>query len=473
MRLTSGEELPVHPEYRYLMSCYKFWKLSYEGGPRYKTGKDCDGQPVLIPHENETSDATKRRCCAATYRNYCKQVVAKYNKFIFNTNIVREDVFEPFTQWFDNVDMLGNDLHDFMKSRSREAQIYGKSFVGIDSTKSEENRTAAAAAAMGDQLFLFAISPFNVVDWRYENGVLLECTVLFPGGGVRHYAPDEIQIGTVDDENVVTVRDTVPNPFAPFLPVVPVFFSEDGESQLTDIAECNKALFNLDGILMEELRTHTFTTFMVNIPGFMPSQLDKGNEHGQGINNVKIGGRNMIVTNVEEGTVEPHKLSSDVSQADSIRETMDGFTKEIWRLAGLKDPDVLQNAESGRALKIKMAEVESIAASIADEAERAENKLINLWTKGMGIAQEVRYTDYPEEFDVSDLVVELESTLKVLNSSLPKVLKRQQVQQYAKAKYPKMTPEERQELVEELDNIDEGVDNLFEPLAIEPEERQQ
>jgi hypothetical protein len=147
------------------------------------------------------------------------------------------------------------------------------------------------------------------------------------------------------------------------------------------------------------------------------------------------------------------RMSADVTQAQSLRQSITDDIKEIYRLSGLGNPDVVQNTESGRALKIRWNEVEITAAAIADQAQKAENEIIDLWVDGSGGTQEVTPVAYPEEFDTSDLAITLKMTLDTLLSDMPQKLKELQILEYANKAFPEMTPEAKKELLDQLKDM--------------------
>ena len=439
-KLKIGETLPKHDAFDLLVLQWDFWELSYRGGASYKNGRDGTGEEVFIKHELETDTSMKGRKRHATYRNYVKTVIRKYNSWIFTSPVKRDDKDPAWSEFQKNADNLGTPLHMFMQEAERWAQVFGRYYVVMESTKTDPMLTEAQAVDAQERLFAIAAHPKRVFNWIEKSDVLIEALVTFPEERqARLYTKDVIILITLDaKEDAIRAIEPTPNAFG-ILPVVRLQAMSDGTSQAGDIAEVNKSLFNLDALHREELSKQTFTQYF-------GLGMDCDDLKGA----VAPGGRKVICINKPD--VKFDRISADPSQAQSIREAMQDDIKEIWRLAGLRDPDIMQQAESGRALKIQQSEVALTTADIADNAEKGENQLIRLFEAGMGAKENtIEDSDYPEQFDIEDLAEELKATLETLDSELPPVLKESQVRQYAAKKFPKMDDDAKQDMNEQLE----------------------
>jgi len=317
-----------------------------------------------------------------------------------------------------------------------QSQKYGAYYIIIDSTKGPEMLTVDQSKAAGNKLYLIATHPDTIVNWDETNGMLTEIIISFKNNEYIYYSQDFIQRFYGNDDNyVVGIEPPIDNVIG-MLPVVKLCARTDDLSQIRDVSELNKIVFNLDSLLIEELFKNTFS--QVYITGINPDDLS----------DVNVSGRKVITIKRPDAKILP--VSADASQAASIRESIHIYEKEIYRAAGLQQPDVVQNTESGRALKLRMNEVQQIAADIADNAEKTENYIVDYWSKSMSM--EVAHCDYPEDFQTEDMEVELKMTLDMLGSSLPRLLKNKQTLALAKQLFPKMGADEMGEIVDELEN---------------------
>lgn len=437
-----GQPLPQHKDYPARRMEWDFWSRSYEGGPKYKDAKDCLGESVFIEHELESPAGIARRKRMSTYRNYCRPICQKYNSFIFGYQIKRDTQSKPWVDWSANCDTFGTSLQEFMKQASLQAEIYGRYLVLIDTTKTFERQTQAQAKAAGNKVFVAPVAPYRMIDWvcdPRDPTQLQEALVLFPDEGLARLYTREtytvifIQQDTTDQ--VEMISPPIPHAYGR-VPLVVVTALPEAQSLISDIAELNKSLFNLDSILREELYKQTFTQFFA------------AGLNADDLQTATLGGRKMIChTNP---AIKIDRLTGEISQAESIRTSMREDIGEIYRLAGLQTPDVIQNTESGRALKIRWNEVSLIASSIADRAEKAENELAALWAIASGSA-EPQKSDYPEEFDTEEFAQELDATLKMVDGSLPWTLKAEQIRLFANRRFPKLTAEQNAQMQSEID----------------------
>lgn len=236
------------------------------------------------------------------------------------------------------------------------------------------------------------------------------------------------------------------------IPVVLFACNDEHEPLIGDIAERNKSLFNLDGVLKEEIHRQTFSQWLLS--GVSAEELTDAE--------VVFSARKFLCVNKTE--VKGQLIAADVSQAESIRKTIEMDVAEIYRLAGLKNPSLQKEggAESGVALKLKSDEMEMIASAIADQAEKSENHIVDLWMAGMG-GVEVQYAEYPESFSTEDLAYDLDQALKVLNGSFQESLKAMVRKDIAGKMFPEMTTEEQAAIDAEAE---------IEPEPAEPEQQE-
>lgn len=423
---------------------YLFWGVSYRGGADYKGAKDADGQPVFIAHELESASGVDRRKRLAVYRNYCRAIVDQFNNFIFSNPIKRDKTNVAFSEWSLDVDGAGTTFHDFMKRAARNAAIYGQWFVTVDTTKTDPLQTQAQARAAGNRAFAIHVHPAQVLAIKTRGEEIIELLVEFPElKQVRAYDAVTMITATVRDGFVQAIGDEEPHGYDR-VPFVRVESMGECESQIRDIAEVNKSLFNLQALHAEELQRQTFTQYV--LAGLDAADLTPADP---------VGGRKFLCVNRPASDIAIHKLAADPTQAASIREAIDADTKEIYRLAGLWTPEVAQGVESGRALKIRFNQVALNAAAIADYAEKAENGIIALWQAATGSTVEIANSDYPEEFDVEELGQELDRALKLMSGNFPWVLQREQILALVNRICPKLDDASWALLHQELDFMGE------------------
>lgn len=444
--------IPYHADYMRDRTERAFYELSFNGGTRYKDGKDANGEEVFVEHEQESKKSSNRRKRLSVYRNYSQPIIKRYNNFIFG-NSIRRDMDATFQDWTKDVDLLGNSLHQFMKKAVLQAQKFGKWFVQVETSKTQDYQTVAQAENAGNKVFLIDVHPDVVVNWTCIHGVCTE--ILIHDADKRKlclYDAINYQEVTLNDkEKVVSIGAPTPHGFGA-LPILMVHANDESLSQIRDVAEVNKQLFYYDSLLAEELSKQTFTqAFLIDY--------DPDDEK-RAFKSIGMGSRKYICIPPDiDGKNSPklEKMSADVSQATSISSAISANIQEIYRLAGLYDfgSSAMGDRASGNSLQIKFNEVSLMAASICQQAERAENNIVDFYNRLT--TSSIDHCDYPDadELDCESFTNELKSTLDIIGSTLPKVLKDEQIRSFAQIAFPHLDTQKHIELEKELQADDD------------------
>ena len=310
--VVKGKPLPYHEDYQKLALKYKFLEASYKGGAAYKDAKDSKGNDTLIQHEQESKKAWERRKRMSTCHNFCRPLVDKMVGFVFSQPITR-DVTESFSEWAEDVD--GNDvcLAEFIKLAVLHACIIGRWFIMLDTTKPEDNMTMAQAEAAGSRIVMCDLHPNRVIHWT-ETELLVTDDKLGMYGGARLWTATTYQdILLGKDFKVESIGPEVEHGWKAGMPIVWVKPHTSGESLIEDVAELQMSIFNLDSLLREELSKNTFSQYWLACPSATGDMLQA----------FDVGSRKVIVLPVEANSVKFERLSSDASQAASIRDTIE------------------------------------------------------------------------------------------------------------------------------------------------------
>lgn len=452
MEVTVGKQLPVEKAHRKREQCRAFWQLSYDGGPEYKNGKDCDGEDVFVAHEAEGDVSAKRRKRLSAYRNYCRPIVDRYVNLVYSTGGVARDTMDPdFAAFVDDADTLGTHLHDMMREASLMASVRGEHWIVVDSDReAQEDITVADARASGVRLFAMSVEAWRVPHAWVEGKTVREALVFFPNEAgpngertYRLYREQDVLLIVVGKTGVVSSVQEMPNDFGR-VQAVRVLARDDSRSLISDIAELNKSVYNLDAIHREELVRQTFTSWLVT--GVNPKHLEQA----------MAGGRKIwCVNRPGPAGVEVNKLSADVQQAESLREAIRADVAEIYRLAGLSKPEILA-PESGVALKIRFEEIENQARMIADLAETAEWSVTKLWLAGRGRPEDaVEMPMYPEDFLPEDVQSGIEQIRSMRDAGFPATVVAKAIERVAREMFD-LTDSEAAEIAREMVGPDRG-----------------
>jgi len=425
-----GKQLPRHPAFARYCKKWQFLERSYKGGARYKDALDPAGDPVLVPHEQESEQAFLRRKRMAAYHNFSKPITDKLVGFVFSRPIIR-DPDQSFAQWAKDVDGRGQSLHEYMRRVCLKAAVLDRWYFQIDTNKPSDGLTQAQVKAAGSKVIISDIHPTRVINWRKdasgedgeddlgEQYLILDDSI-GEFGGARLWDDADYQVIRLDKTGLVESMD-VPIPHEwPRMPIIKVKAHVSHQALIEDVAMLSLQVYNLDSWCMEELAKNTFSQWWAAGTGLTPDSLAS----------VNVGSRKVIVLNMDAGSVKFERLASDPSQAQSIRETIASKVVELYRTVGLRDPTVqAAGPESGIALKIRFTDIAYKATELADMTQQAETALTACYSSVAG--HELAPPEYPEDFNEDDLAVELKQTLDTVAGDLPMGIKRAQVRLYA------------------------------------------
>ena len=381
---------------------WDFFSLSYRGGNKYKDGADAGNNSVLVRHEHEEGDEYSRRSMLAALKNYCRPIVDHYNAYIFCQKIERTDNANA-QEFFTDVDGQGTTINDYMAEATRRAQYLGLYIVGIDAPEYHVDKISELAKKeSGLYSYFRTVDPRAIVDVDFKGETITrivikettrdkpslmveECTIV----RFVEWTASTWQEYTVDsDENALPNGEPTVHNFGE-VPFYPFYFDEAeplvGISQIEDISECQKKVFNYDSLLDEELYNVTFTqTFLVGVDN--PSDVLKG-----GTNNVIC---LPTGANVDRKGAVPE-------QAQNIMTSRDREIKEIYRQANLEGGSAVDKgtAESGIKKILDLEPTHKILKQIAKNAQDVENWLLRLKSKIEGWNEkEIAVSVYPRDF---------------------------------------------------------------------------
>lgn len=428
---------PIHPKYHKLCAEWSYYQASYEGGARYKDSNDADGHSVFIPHEHESKEGTERRKRFSVYHNYVKAIIDRLVGYVHETTITRSEA-TSFDEWEDQIDLCYR-----MREGSQKSCVLGRWHWIVDTTKTVDIVTESQAQEAGVTITLSDLHPQRVIDWNkdFTEMLVMHEDPAYPDGLLIHWKATTFIKYPLDRVGRVLRAEGETLHGYPRIPIVTIWgLNPDcspSSSVVGDISEICRVIYNLDSILREELQRQTFSQWW--LAGVDPDTLKEAS--------VSIGSRKIVAINVPAQQVSLTRMSSDPSQAESIRVTMEADVREIYRMVGLRMPEVEIGPESGRALKVRFVETALLAAKISKNAEKAESAIIDLYNIATG--QDIEHPEYPEvtDFDEASLTEDLKATLDMVSASLPDVVKSAKVQQYIKKDFSRMEDSERDELL--------------------------
>ena len=454
IKLEIGKRPPKHAEYLDRKKQFEFYQASYDGGAPYRNAKDADGVSVLAAHDTESPNNFKRRLAATTYRNYCKPIVDKFFAFVYGAGVQRptEDAFDA---WAEDVDGQGTSYKEFAEHATRQAMILGRWYIIADTTKTADYETQAQSKAKGNRLLLADLHPARIINWLCDESELLVCHDLPDHQEVWLWTKTDVTMCPLNEKGEIASMKTIPHGWKS-MPIVRLDGLNCSMSLIRDISEMNKRLFRDDSLLSEESEKQIFSQFFLfGISGDDLREQDT----------VALGSRKYICINKMGGLggsgVTLERAAGDPAMSQSLRDNITQDIQEIYRMAGLRMPDVLAGPESGRALRIRNVETIAIAERLADNAELGENRLLDLYEQAYG--GELEPVVYQKQFEQDDLEVTLKRTLDVITSpEFGPLVKAQQRIEYVQNAFSELDAETLEGLVEES--------RTFQPVAIPGQE---
>jgi hypothetical protein len=432
----------------------------------------------------------------ARYENVASPIVDHKIAALFRAGPKRQvdggngDQSHPWLDWCEtDVDGSGTCLDDFNRDAWRLGAIFGHSVVVMDRKSTVPNPQTKAEQG---QPILRLYSALDLFDWLVDDTGRLTGVRLYeaaPRASFEDSADTDATryrirtltetTFTVTEEVVtsvggqrkvveVTTIDTGEHGFG-CLPAVILYGKRRalmpivGQSVLYD-PQLYYDLYNLRSECRELLRKQTFS--VLNVPLGTGDQATRV-EDAQAMLGAGTGTTNVLFT-----ALPALYISADTSNVTVYQEECRQLLRTIYRLANVPFETDSKDAESEGSLTLKREDMNQVLASYADELQRCEEQITDLWFRaqfGESGWEKAKETDqpeskYPETFDVQPF----EELLQAAQAAMALPLGRSAtfMREYAKRLVPEFLPDLPQDT---LDAINEELEALPDP----EEERQQ
>lgn len=418
------------------------WDLylsAYEGGPDFCKAEN------LFKHLRENEDDYTDRVNRLHYLNYCEPLVDFFTNFIFTETIARDGGTNTdfYTDFINNVNRKGDNVVDFMKMVSDDTQIFGMSYVLVDTPRiphlngEVQVLSQAQAEEQGIKPYWVLIKPNEVIDWVTDEFEVLEylkrCQPIAKnvGGTTRQYEkytewyPDHIVVSMVDVTNsrkpTLVDQENFPNTLN-MIPVEVIRHKRSkryrymGNSFLRDFAYNNREVMNLTSLLQEFLYRQAFNILAKETEGGIPFR-----DQSDG----SIGTANVL--EYPKGATAPAYITPPADPAQFISEERQRLINEMFKRASQDMMNELFNGEksSGFSQAQSFSKTVPFIASRADTLEKAENALMVLTLRLMGQTWDgtVKYKDRYELTNITDAITQLTSVFRDLMMPSPTFVK--------------------------------------------------
>jgi len=412
------------------------------------TGGFADGT-YLVAHPREYKDwqvdvpriPTKKlvaRRKLARYENVAATILEQKQAALFREAVTRtvggqdreeKDAPHPLELWWDNVDGAYCDIDSWMAEAFLMSGLFGHVFHYMDRDSVE-----AETAADQSQPFLRCYTPLDCSDWiQNDRGTLTavklleaaprtDLTKAFLEQRPRERVVTETDWTLYDFSSGQPKTTTGAHLFAG-LPVVVQYAKRRrllplvGASTLNDPA-LYIDLYNLTSEIRELLRNQTF--------GIMNVELGTG-EHRVGVEEAQTmmgsekGSENVMFTPGPATYVQPDTANVEVYQKERAE-----LMRSIFRLAAIPWETDSKDAEAEGSLKLKREDMNQVLANYANECQKAEYAIAELWFRSQyGEAWEQKYDAaeveirYPTTFDVTPFAELIEQSQAAVGLEMP------------------------------------------------------
>lgn len=373
------------------------------------------------PNPKKPSRKLIARRQLARYENIASGILEAKKSALFREQPTRRVGTETGTkttpteleQWWNNVDRDGMHIDDAVKQWWDLAATLGHVVLYMDTTSSQAD---AETAADESAPYVRVYTPLDVLDWRRDSEgelvwiKLLEATQA-PStgqlGDIQNIATYQIR---VVDETSWTLYDFKSGKYLSQgqhqmgkLPVAYLFgkrrslLADIGESLLGDPRN-HIDIFNLTSELRELLRNEAFS--VVNVPLGSGDTAMTVNE-AQAMMGSQTGTNNVLFSGLPA-----QMLSGSPGNVQSYHDEITRLKREIFRESGVQWVTDSRDAEAAQALELKRDEMDARLSSYADEIQKTEKQIADLWyrakygaeTGPQKLEQDELVIHYPEHF---------------------------------------------------------------------------
>ena len=392
----------THPDYDAYKARWEFYLRSYMGGDDYKDGA------FLTSYISEGKDEYARRLDLTPMDNHCKNIVHIYSSFLWRVpptrafnSLANDQALEPFMK---DADLDGRSFDSFMRQAQVWASVYGHVWLMIDKPRSNAN-TRAEELEQDIRPYLSIVTPENVLDWNFErqingkyelNYLKIREEVDKDGGTyMRLWFPDRIETVYMPEREPPKIIDTADNLIGK-IPAVILYNSKShkrgiGQSDLTDIADLQKSIYN-EYSEMEQLIRLTNHPSLVKTPSV----------------NASAGAGAVIEMPDElEPNLKPYLLQPSGQNLTAIMESINNKVESINRIAHTGAVRTTkQQVSSGIALQTEFELLNARLSEKADNLQIAEEQLFKLYAMFQNTEFDGEI-NYPDSFNIRDYASDL------------------------------------------------------------------
>ena len=403
MAYNRNQVLDTHKDYQETVNNWEYYIRSYNGGYDYMIGQ------YLNRYNLELDNEFNQRLANTPCDNHCRNVIQIYSSFLFRVKPSRDFGSMSEEQSLDtflrDADLDGNNFNNVIKQAQNYASIYGHCFMILDKPSVSTN-TRAEELDQEIRPYLSIATPENVLDWNFKRELNGKYTLDYlkireevdreNGTYIRMWYLDRVDtIYLKDDRSEPTLIDTVPNMIGK-IPAVILYNSKShkrgiGQSDLTDIADLQKSIYN-ELSEMEQLIRLTNHPSLVKTPSV----------------NASAGAGAVIEMPDElEPNLKPYLLQPSGQNLTAIMDSINNKVDSINRIAHTGAVRTQKTGiTSGVALQTEFELLNARLSEKADNLQIAEEQLFRLYAMFQNATFDGEI-NYPDSFNIRDYASDL------------------------------------------------------------------
>lgn len=452
----------VHPEFERFAPVWTKLRHVYDGTGGFLDGtylvahprewldhtisvtSDTDPKVVIRrePNPNPTKPTRKlkTRRTLARYDNIAAPIIEQKLSALFRQAITRTTGTNateeqrkaagqhPYEAWVEDCDGYGTHLTDFMMDADRVAMIFGHAILVMD------RPVGPVPISKAEQKFpvLRLYSPLDCPDWLLDaNGTLtgialmeaVPRTSLEQPAAVANYQRRIITDTGWSIKGGPNATPETPHDFGR-LPVVTLYAKRHGSipfigNSILGDPKRHIDLFNLTSELRELLRNQTFG--ILNVP-LGTGDAAQGVEQAQLMMGTGTGTDNVLFSSLPAQFISPESANVTVYQQER-----EDLVRMIYRTSNTPFEADSRDAESEGSLALKREDFNQGLSALADECERAEYALAELFFRAhygvTGWEAALKAADlsigYPDSFDPTPFAEQLEQAQALVAVQMP------------------------------------------------------
>jgi hypothetical protein len=382
---------------------WQFLLESYQGGEEYRTGKH------LTMYKTETGTEYAQRLATTPLDNHCRSVISVYTSFLFRQEPEREfnslDGNLNLQPFLADADLDGRSLDAFMKDVAIWSSVFGHCWIIV--AKPQTNaQTRAGELEQGVRPYVNVLTPLVVTDWTWERQpsgayelsyikYLEEVNDTF--STVKEWTKETITTSQLNNQKQQLVEQQVEINQLGKIPAVCVYANRSpvrgiGASLITDIADYQKQIYNLNSEVEQSIRLSGHPTLVKTADV----------EASAGAGSVAL-----MPDNLDPG-LRPYLLnvSTDINQIYTAINTSVSAIDKMANTGSVRANET--QTMSGVAMEVEFQLLNAKLAEFADALELAEEQMWRIWAMYEGGVWDGEI-EYPGAFNIRDTANEFKS----------------------------------------------------------------